>query len=131
MDLLDGLTVSTEGRCNHPYHNENGGCGNAACWKYQKKWSDMDATADIIKGLLEIAEENAITFSIDSRFTQRIDWALAFAQRVHSGNIHVNWGTQWRADLMPYGGLKDSGMGKEGPKYAVQEMTELKMVVIH
>jgi acyl-CoA reductase-like NAD-dependent aldehyde dehydrogenase len=64
-------------------------------------------------------------------FTQNINWAMAFAQRVHSGNIHVNWGTQWRADLMPYGGLKDSGMGKEGPKYAVQEMTELKMVVIH
>jgi acyl-CoA reductase-like NAD-dependent aldehyde dehydrogenase len=32
---------------------------------------------------------------------------------------------------MPYGGLKESGFGKEGPKYAVQEMTELKMVVMH
>jgi acyl-CoA reductase-like NAD-dependent aldehyde dehydrogenase len=32
---------------------------------------------------------------------------------------------------MPYGGLKDSGFGKEGPKYAVQEMSELKMVVFH
>jgi acyl-CoA reductase-like NAD-dependent aldehyde dehydrogenase len=32
---------------------------------------------------------------------------------------------------MPYGGLKDSGMGKEGPKYAVEEMTEIKMVVFH
>ena len=32
---------------------------------------------------------------------------------------------------MPYGGLKDSGFGKEGPRYAVQEMTESKMVVIH
>ena len=32
---------------------------------------------------------------------------------------------------MPYGGLKDSGMGKEGPKYAVQEMTETKMAVFH
>ncbi|MDE2811914.1 MAG: aldehyde dehydrogenase family protein, partial [Gemmatimonadota bacterium] len=40
-------------------------------------------------------------------------------------------GTQWRADLMPYGGLKESGMGKEGPRYAVEEMTETKMVVIH
>ena len=37
----------------------------------------------------------------------------------------------WRADLMPYGGLKDSGMGKEGPSYAVLEMSELKMVVFH
>ena len=64
-------------------------------------------------------------------FTQDIDRAMKFAREVHSGNLHINWGTQWRADLMPYGGLRDSGMGKEGPRYAVQEMTELKMVVLH
>ena len=66
-----------------------------------------------------------------SIFTQDIDRALKYAQQVESGNIHINWGTQWRADLMPYGGLKDSGMGKEGPKYTIHEMTETKMVVIH
>ena len=66
-----------------------------------------------------------------SIFTQDIDRALKYAQQVESGNIHINWGTQWRADLMPYGGLKDSGMGKEGPKYTLHEMTETKMVVIH
>ena len=64
-------------------------------------------------------------------FTQNIDWAMKFAQEVEAGNLHINWGPQWRADLMPYGGLKESGFGKEGPKYAVQELTELKMVVIH
>ena len=64
-------------------------------------------------------------------FTQNIDWAMKFVQEVESGNLHVNWGTQWRADLMPYGGLKESGMGKEGPKYAVEEMTETKMAVFH
>ena len=64
-------------------------------------------------------------------FTQNLEWAMQFVRRCESGNIHVNWGTQWRADLMPYGGLKDSGMGKEGPKYAVQEMTETKMAVFH
>ena len=64
-------------------------------------------------------------------FTQNLDWAMKFVRKCESGNIHVNWGTQWRADLMPYGGLKDSGMGKEGPKYAVQEMTETKMAVFH
>lgn len=64
-------------------------------------------------------------------FTQDIDVALRFAREVHSGNIHINWGSQWRTDLMPYGGLKDSGMGKEGPRYAVEEMTERKLVVIH
>jgi glyceraldehyde-3-phosphate dehydrogenase (NADP+) len=64
-------------------------------------------------------------------FTQNIDRALKFAREVHSGNLHINWGPQWRADFMPYGGLKDSGLGKEGPRYAVEEMTEVKMVVVH
>ncbi|MEE2659931.1 MAG: aldehyde dehydrogenase family protein [Candidatus Latescibacterota bacterium] len=64
-------------------------------------------------------------------FTQDVDRALRFAHEVESGNLHINWGTQWRADLMPYGGVKESGMGKEGPSYAVQEMTELKAVVFH
>ncbi len=64
-------------------------------------------------------------------FTQNIDWAMRFAREVDSGNLMINSGPQWRADLMPYGGVKDSGMGKEGPRYAVEEMTELKMVVYH
>lgn len=64
-------------------------------------------------------------------FTQDIDAAVRFAKEVHSGNIHINWGPMWRADLMPYGGLKASGIGKEGPKYAIEEMTEMKSVVIH
>ena len=64
-------------------------------------------------------------------FTQDLDAAMRFVREADSGNIHINWGTQWRTDLMPYGGVKDSGLGKEGPKYAVEEMTELKMVVMH
>jgi len=64
-------------------------------------------------------------------FTENLEWAMRFAREVESGNLHINWGPQWRADLMPYGGLKESGFGKEGPRYAVQEMTELKMVVFH
>ena len=64
-------------------------------------------------------------------FTLNLEWAMKFAREVHSGNLHINYGPQWRADLMPYGGLKESGFGKEGPRYAVEEMTELKMVVFH
>ena len=47
------------------------------------------------------------------------------------GSIHINWTPLWRADLMPYGGLKGSGIGKEGPRWAVAEMTEEKTVVLH
>lgn len=82
--------------------------------------------------------DEAIRLANDTRyglaagiFTQDVDRAMRFARDVDSGNLHINWGSQWRADLMPYGGLKDSGMGKEGPKYAVDAMTEQKMVVIH
>ena len=64
-------------------------------------------------------------------FTRDLNRAMRFAHEVESGNIHINWASQWRADLMPYGGLKDSGLGKEGPRYAIREMTEEKMVVVH
>jgi acyl-CoA reductase-like NAD-dependent aldehyde dehydrogenase len=64
-------------------------------------------------------------------FTEDLESAWKFVRRVHAGNLHVNWGPQWRADIMPYGGLKESGFGKEGPAYAILEMTELKMVVFH
>jgi acyl-CoA reductase-like NAD-dependent aldehyde dehydrogenase len=75
---------------------------------------------------------NATRYGLSAAvFTESLDSAIRFAKQVESGNIHINWGTAWRADLMPYGGLKESGMGKEGPKYAIQEMTEMKTVVIH
>ena len=75
---------------------------------------------------------NDSTFGLSAGvFTQNIDTAIRFAKEVRSGNIHINWGPIWRTDLMPYGGLKDSGLGKEGPKYAIEEMTEMKTVVIH
>jgi glyceraldehyde-3-phosphate dehydrogenase (NADP+) len=82
--------------------------------------------------------EEAIRFANDTPyglaagiFTENITLAMQFVRGVDSGNLHINWGPQWRADLMPYGGLKESGFGKEGPKYAVAEMTELKTVIIH
>jgi glyceraldehyde-3-phosphate dehydrogenase (NADP+) len=82
--------------------------------------------------------EDAIALANDSVyglaagiFTENVEWAMKFAREAEAGNLHVNWGPQWRVDLMPYGGLKDSGFGKEGPRYAVEEMTELKMVVFH
>ena len=79
-----------------------------------------------------IALANETRFGLSAAvFTQDINRAMRFAREVDSGNLHINFGTAWRAEIMPYGGLKDSGFGKEGPRYAVQEMTESKMVVIH
>lgn len=75
---------------------------------------------------------NATNYGLSAAiFTRDLNRALKFCREVDSGNLHVNWGPQWRADLMPYGGLKESGFGKEGPRYAIEAMTELKTVVIH
>jgi glyceraldehyde-3-phosphate dehydrogenase (NADP+) len=64
-------------------------------------------------------------------FTSDLDSAMRFAREVDCGSIQINSSPLWRADLMPYGGLKGSGIGKEGPRSAIEEMTELKTVVIH
>ncbi len=64
-------------------------------------------------------------------FTRDINNAFRFVREVQSGNVMVNWSPLWRADFMPYGGFKNSGIGKEGPRYAVQEMTELKTAIFH
>lgn len=63
-------------------------------------------------------------------FTQDVSTALTTAQRLRVGSVHVNQTSSSRIDLMPYGGVKDSGFGHEGPKYAVREMTEERLVTI-
>ncbi|HLM82973.1 MAG TPA: aldehyde dehydrogenase family protein [Terriglobales bacterium] len=64
-------------------------------------------------------------------FTRDINSAWRFAREMQSGTIQINWTPLWRADLMPYGGFKDSGIGREGPRYALEELTEIKTVVFH
>lgn len=85
---------------------------------------------DTVDQAIELANDSIYGLSA-GLFTQNLDWAMRFVKEVHSGNLMINSSPQFRADLMPYGGLKDSGMGKEGPRYAIEEMTELKMVVFH
>ena len=85
---------------------------------------------DTIEEAIALANDSVYGLSAGI-FTENVEWAMKFAREAEAGNLHINWGPQWRVDLMPYGGLKDSGFGKEGPRYAVDEMTELKMVVFH
>ena len=64
-------------------------------------------------------------------FTADLDTALLAARTLDFGGITVNEVPTWRADQMPYGGLRDSGNTREGPAYAAREMTEERLVVIH
>ena len=61
-------------------------------------------------------------------FTNRLDAAFAAARRLEVGGVHINETSSSRVDLMPYGGSKDSGFGREGPRDAVHEMTEERIV---
>ncbi|MFC4559097.1 aldehyde dehydrogenase family protein [Virgibacillus kekensis] len=64
-------------------------------------------------------------------FTKNLDTAFYAARKVEVGGLMINDSSQYRVDLMPYGGVKDSGWGKEGPKYSIDEMTEERLVVMN
>lgn len=63
-------------------------------------------------------------------FTENLQRALYATKKLHVGGVLVNDVPTFRVDLMPYGGVKESGYGREGIKYAIQEMTEMKLISI-
>lgn len=62
-------------------------------------------------------------------YTRDIQKAFTAARRVEVGGFMINEIPQFRVDQMPYGGVKLSGTGREGPRYAIEEMTEPKLIV--
>ncbi len=64
-------------------------------------------------------------------FTSDIHAARKVFDEVKVGGVVVNDVPTFRADVMPYGGVKDSGLGREGPRYALEHMTYLKAFVVH
>ncbi|MBI2222782.1 MAG: aldehyde dehydrogenase family protein [Acidobacteria bacterium] len=64
-------------------------------------------------------------------FTRDLLHALWAFDALEVGGVLVNDVPTWRIDHMPYGGVKDSGLGREGPRYTIEEMTELKLLVIN
>ena len=63
-------------------------------------------------------------------FTARTDRAVGWARRLRFGGVLINETPTFRADQMPYGGVKDSGNTREGPAAAVRSMTESRLVVV-
>jgi acyl-CoA reductase-like NAD-dependent aldehyde dehydrogenase len=84
---------------------------------------------DSLDEAVELA--NATRYGLQAGlFTTRIDTALRLAPALEFGGVTINEVPTFRADQMPYGGVKDSGNTREGPHYAVRELTEERLVVI-
>jgi len=84
---------------------------------------------DSIDEAIDLA--NATRYGLQAGvFTERLDTALQVAQALEFGGVTVNEAPTFRADQMPYGGVKESGNTREGPRYAVRELTEARLVVV-
>jgi len=68
-----------------------------------------------------------LQFSI---FTNRLDLTKRAIEEFEAGGVVINDIPTLRFDIQPYGGVKLSGIGREGPRYALEEMTELKTIII-
>lgn len=76
-----------------------------------------------------IARVNDSVFGLQAGiFTPFVNHALDAAKKLQVGGVMVNEVPTFRVDQMPYGGVKESGMGREGLKYAIEEMTEMKLI---
>jgi acyl-CoA reductase-like NAD-dependent aldehyde dehydrogenase len=64
-------------------------------------------------------------------FTNDLAFAMKAAKEIEVGGLIVNDASAYRVDHMPYGGVKKSGTGKEGPRYAIEEMTEERIIVLN
>jgi acyl-CoA reductase-like NAD-dependent aldehyde dehydrogenase len=78
-----------------------------------------------------VAEANDSDFGLQvGLFTNNFQHILQASKQLEAGGIVVNGTSNYRLDHWPYGGIKKSGIGREGPRFAIQEMTEMKMIVI-
>jgi acyl-CoA reductase-like NAD-dependent aldehyde dehydrogenase len=83
---------------------------------------DMDAALDAV---------NASRYGLHAAvFTSSLATAYAAIDRLDVGGVVINDVPGFRSDVMPYGGVKDSGIGREGPRWAVEEMTVTRMAII-
>ncbi|MGE0217536.1 aldehyde dehydrogenase family protein [Mycolicibacterium sp.] len=74
---------------------------------------------------------NSTRFGLQSAvFTASLDVAMRVMTGIESGAVLVNRSSNFRLDHLPYGGVKTSGVGREGPEFAAEEMTEVKLLVM-
>lgn len=88
-----------------------------------QRYSDVD---EVIKGISQspLGLQGGV-------FTGSVDLAIHAARTMRTGGVIINGTPTWRSDQGAYGGVKDSGMGREGPRYAIREMTEQRLIVFN
>lgn len=79
-----------------------------------------------------VAEVNATPYGLAAGiFTRDLDRAIDVARQLRMGAVHINETSSSRLDVMPYAGVKASGIGgREGPRYAIEEMSEARLITI-
>jgi glyceraldehyde-3-phosphate dehydrogenase (NADP+) len=107
--------------------------GHARIWR-----DELFGPAVAVRSIDSDAE--ALALANDTRYglactvhTRSLDRALGFADELNVGMVGVNspLGATWRSDFMPWGGVADSGFGREGVRFAAREMSEQRLVVMH
>jgi glyceraldehyde-3-phosphate dehydrogenase (NADP+) len=79
-----------------------------------------------------LAKANSLPFGLHAAvFTRDVNLAFKFAYGLDCGGVMINDSTDYRLDSMPFGGVKQSGLGREGIKFSLLEMTEPKTVCFH
>ena len=64
-------------------------------------------------------------------FTKSTELAIRAVRSLRTGGVIINGSSTWRTDQLAYGGVKDSGIGREGPRYSIRDMTEERMVLFN
>jgi acyl-CoA reductase-like NAD-dependent aldehyde dehydrogenase len=110
--LLEGVSTGQEVVCNEAF-------GPVAVLS---KFEDFDAALD---------EVNRSVFGLQAGiFTRDLYKAQEAWNRLEVGGVVIGDVPSWRVDHMPYGGVKESGLGREGVKFAIEDMTEIRLMVI-
>ena len=82
-----------------------------------------------IENAIEIA--NASEFGLQSScFTSSLENAFRMSEELHVGSVWINEGSRFRMDTTPFGGVGSSGFGREGVKYAMEELSYVKFTGI-
>jgi acyl-CoA reductase-like NAD-dependent aldehyde dehydrogenase len=110
--LLENVPLDTELNCEEAFGPA------AALYRY----SDFEAA---------LRQVNDSKFGLQCGiFTTDLRKAMRAWDVLEVGGVVINDVPSWRVDNMPYGGVKDSGLGREGVKYAIEDMTEIRLLVI-